>query len=391
MKGEEFLENMDLIDEKLVQETVLNGQSVNIQRKKILIVSLSVAAVLLAACTVVGIVLIHHSQEEIWGTKIIYHDGEGVNESTTETIGNGETTQNSYGETLAETKDSARDGEIFNETVSKITGDGDTTNDLYAERPWEKMPLSERYREFDYQGRTYSVRAVVSADRAGEKLADVNVKGEHPFTGEVHETAAELFRFNAYTEEAAVLIRFSESPDYYAAADLFYAPKTLGDFLEGINAEETLLVPGYTDYLWYDTENQAHRIVFEGFTKEYLMSYLMKYADAPGEDMMSMLQKGRANNISYMTCRVGEVEFNRPNASFWFTRTGYLSTNLIDAGYSFYVGEEAVQQFEQYLKENLQEFEYVHEANPEAGTTEEEGAEPGFETSQSEGAGTVEE
>lgn len=331
MKSEELLDKMDLIDEKTVQEALDYGASGSRKKKVLISVLAAAAALILTVGTAVGVRQIVKGRvwEEKYETRYVSNDAE---------------------------------------TVAELT------DELLVNKPWEEMTMPERYNEISWRGLFYSIRTIISPERAGEKIADIDVTGTHPFTGEEHTTTAEIYHFNGYDDNAAVLVRFAESPEYFAAVCPAYKPATLGDYLAGINAEEALLVPGIVEYVYYDSSNNVHRITFEGLTKEWLMSYFAKYAKVPAETLMEILQKDNANNISYMSCRVAEEEFSRENgifyANFWFTKTGYMATNILDAGHAFYVGEEGVKEFENYLKDNLKGYEDIVRPGPDIKTPE---------------------
>ena len=255
MKSEELLDKMDLIDEKTVQEALDYGASGSRKKKVLISVLAAAAALILTVGTAVGVRQIVKGRvwEEKYETRYVSNDAE---------------------------------------TVAELT------DELLVNKPWEEMTMPERYNEISWRGLFYSIRTIISPERAGEKIADIDVTGTHTFTGEEHTTTAEIYHFNGYDDNAAVLVRFAESPEYFAAVCPAYKPATLGDYLAGINAEEALLVPGIVEYVYYDSSNNVHRITFEGLTKEWLMSYFAKYAKVPAETLMEILQKDNANNIS---------------------------------------------------------------------------------------------
>ena len=310
MTGEELLENMELIDDDILKEAEHYNEKG--RKKQIAAVILAAAAVLLMAGVGVGVIHRNRPAEETWETRI-------------------------------------RETE---ETVAEIA------EEIALEKRWEEKSLPERFREFGWQGSIYSVREAVEAGRAAEKLGDVTIEGEDDYTGAMYETAAELYRFDGFDKSAALLVRYAESEEYYCAVNLIWHPATLGDFLAGINARETLLVPGSVSILVYDSNNAPHCITYEGMTKEWLLSWLEKYTDAECPPFDSVMGQ-EENLISYMDCGIGSAEFGRPHVSLNFTRGGYVWTNLFDAGLTFHVGEDAVQEFEDYVRGNLKGYEYV--------------------------------
>ncbi len=379
MKGEKLLEEMEHVDPELLKEA--EGYQVNRARqKKQLVTIIAAAAAVVLTVGAVGLgVGMNLRQREGNGTgqeESVSPAGEtGTADGTADQEGNG----SEHGESW-ETRVSSQE-----ETLPEAE------TELWREKSWEEKTLPERFREFDYQGAQYSLRAAAEASRAGEKLADVTLRGEDPYTGSLYETTGEVFRLNGFSEKTAVVLRFNESGEQFVAMSPDYRPATLGAFLLEANAEELITVPGKAYYRYYDAENRVHTVTFEGVTKEAVLSWLRENAAAEGVDFDSVMNLPE-NVVSYINCGVSAADFERINVSLNFTKSGYVWTNLFDVGLSFHVGEEAVQQFEQYLKTNLQGYEYVQEADPEAGTTEDMGAESGFETSpQTEGAETVEE
>ena len=341
MKGEKLLEKMELIDEKVIDEAEkyrLEGKegaadSVAVReprkRKQLRILLLAAAAVLLLAGTgiTVGVIRKNNPKEETWPTKIM--------------------------------ETGATDAAQLEETVQET---------MY-EKSWEEMTITQRFREFTLSGRTYSVRAAVDASRAGEKLGDISLEGMDPFTGEMHTTEAEAFRMNGFSENAAVVLKYAESPETYCAISYEYKPETLGDFIEGVNLSEVLLVPGTAEYRYIDEAHQPHRIQFEGMTKEWLMAWLQKYGSAEFVDFDALMRVPELS-VSAIDCTVGISEFGRENVSLYLIQGGYAWTNLFDVGICFHVGDEAVEEFDRHLKNDLQGYEYIRETLPADGEVE---------------------
>ncbi len=346
MKGDEFLEKMELIDDKIIKEAEEYREKNTVKRW--LPPLAAAAAVLLVVGLAAAIGVIRRLPKDSPGAE--------------------ETNPASFYETRQETRKA-----VLDETRNAILDDGDsdaadpalwetgetvsgvpeeTVQETIREQSWEERPLRERYPEFNFAGRRYSVRAVVPESRVLEKLGDLLVVGQDPFTGEEHEIEAEVFRMSGLLDQAAVVLRYAESADYYCAVCPLFESATLGSFMGDVDFAEEVSASGYASILRYDEDGSVHRFVYDGLTTEYMLSFLSAHADAPSVNFDETMGKPE-NIVAYMSFAIDAPDFNRMAVSVNMTKTGYLWTNVFDVGKAFDIGPEAVQEFENYLTGNL--------------------------------------
>ena len=368
MKGDQFLEEMERIDPELIKESegYRAGRS---RRKKTLAVILSAAAVLLLVGTGVGIGVSQRIRRE---------GGKETAEESAKTEPAAPTSERAERQEYAEAE-TAGSERWETRTATAAETEAGTTTETWREKTWEEKSISERFREFEYQGAWYSVRASVGADRIGEKLADVTLLGQDTYTGKTYEASGEVLRLRGVTEKAAVVLRFTEGGEAFAAMSPDYRPASLQAFLEEADMKDLMSFPGTATYQYFDAENRSHTVTFEGVSREWVLGWLQKYAAAEAVDFDTFMSLPE-QSVSYMSCSVSAADFSRENVTMSFTKSGYLWTNLFDAGLSFHVGEEAVQEFEQYLKADLTGYELVPASDPGTAATGAETTEGVIET-----------
>ena len=172
-------------------------------------------------------------------------------------------------------------------------------------------------------------------DLIGPKLKNSRVIEGQTVYGEM--LSVEFYELSGVSSEAAVAVRFESENRLPVYLNTKYEPETLGDMLDDM---------GLGKYMDFGSQNI--RVPSE-----------QEYYDVPGDRIMSVLEECRdAVNTQAQTTAsrdliiFSDIAYMRYNTSFFISKEGYITTNIIDRGASFYIGEDKAISYIKYLLGN---------------------------------------
>lgn len=162
-------------------------------------------------------------------------------------------------------------------------------------------------------------------------LTDMYITYTEP-DGTQHTDVVDIYSLGGLSEELALGVKFKDSAKIYPYVNHSYTPETLGEFLDALDYDNTVSYGGIylpTGTLPVNTENAAD-------IKNYLFSdrSISNIMNADGEPT------GECVSISINCPELGLL-YKALN----IYEDGYITTNLIGYGFSFFVGKDIVNEF----------------------------------------------
>ncbi len=250
--------------------------------------------------------------------------------------------------------------------IEKQVSNNSEYSDLPATIPyWKDRPISQQYNEANYNNEKYSSRNTkISNDKIKENLETTTLIGKDTDTNTEHEKKAELYSIKDISEKCAIAIKFENDNDYYVYVNSYYKPTTLEEFIQDLNLKEITSFgtieynywegkesdnPEYTNVEFYDVKNDIiWKMLFNDTSLENI------YSDADPGNYVSERFASKIN-ISVDIPILGYE-----NISVSLTDKGYLLTNILDTGKAFYIGEEKVQKFLNYIIDKYDGYKIVN-------------------------------
>lgn len=260
----------------------------------------------------------------------------------------------------------SNDNMVLNDTrwPQKIVyvGENETTVvETIIELKWDEKTISEQFAEFKFESQKYSTMVcAVEADYIGDKLGEVTLEGYDIYEEKKYITQAEVHEIAGINTECATALRFEGRTDYYVYVNSWYRPATLGEFIEALNLTENITF-GKVYYSYFDDNETYHTVEFEDIEDSVIWEMLLDEGD------ISNVHEDTHLHNTYMSVSVDIPLLGFNNISLSVTTDGYIVTNILNTGKCFYIGEEKVQAFVEYVMENLEGYEYVYIYNTEAG------------------------
>lgn len=228
---------------------------------------------------------------------------------------------------------------------------------------WEDLSISEQYNEFLFSDRKYSSKAAeISRKELTQSLGAVTLNGFDQYSETLYTIEAQVYGIRGISEECALAVKFEETESYFVYVNSYYRPATLGNFIDDLNLKETI----HFGSVWYETKNESGNAVLIEFTN---LPSSVVWDLLLSEPELENIHQDSNVLLSEMSVSVDIPLLGYSNISLSVTKEGYLTTNILDTGKSFYLGETKVNKFINYVLEHCEghQIEYiVTDSVPEA-------------------------
>ena len=250
----------------------------------------------------------------------------------------------------------------------------DTPTDTAVIPKWNEMSISQQFNEVEYNNSKYSSRITkISNNNILKNIGNATLTGYDTYTETTYNKKAELYSIKDIEEKCAIAIKFEGDTDYYVYVNSYYRPTTLGEFTKDLNLEEIISF-GTIYYNYWDEDLQEDiNVEFYGVDNKIIWQKLFNnknleniYSDNDTEKYTSE-RFSQSIGISVYIPLLGYK-----NISVSLTDKGYLLTNILDTGKGFYIGEDKVQEFLDYIKDNYNGYKIVYVDESGSGITDEE-------------------
>ena len=222
-------------------------------------------------------------------------------------------------------------------------------------RPWEELSISEQYTTLHWEQATYDTAAKpVPHAELGPYLTTQTLSGWDPITDEEHSIRGEVYRVAGISPACAVAVRLGDGEEYYLYRNSGYRPDTLGQMIDDLSLEENLV----TGSVWYTYQKPDGAMA------------TVEFVDLPTQTVWEMLLSDRnASNVenfdsmffhAIMGISISIPVLGYENISLSVTQEGYLTTNILDTGKAFYLGQDTIQSFVTQVIEHCEGYEIVH-------------------------------
>ena len=250
----------------------------------------------------------------------------------------------------------------------------DTPTDTAVIPKWNEMSISQQFNEVEYNNSKYSSRITkISNNNILKNIGNATLTGYDTYTETTYNKKAELYSIKDLEEKCAIAIKFEGDTDYYVYVNSYYRPTTLGEFTKDLNLEEIISF-GTIYYNYWDEDLQEDiNVEFYGVDNKIIWQKLFNNKNLENIYSDNDTEKYTSERFSQsIGISVDIPLLGYKNISVSLTDKGYLLTNILDTGKGFYIGEDKVQEFLDYIKDNYNGYKIVYVDESGSGITDEE-------------------
>lgn len=253
---------------------------------------------------------------------------------------------------------SKKDGWI----IKEVRTDKTTTSDTAIVPRWNEMSISQQFGEVEYNNNKYSSRiAKISKDNIIKNIGNTTLTGYDTYTETTYSKKGDLYSIKGIAEKCAIAVKFEGDTDYYVYVNSYYRPKTLGEFIEVLNLKDNISF-GTIYYNYWDKDAEENiDVEFYGVDNEIIWNKLFSNLNLDNIYSDNDTAKYTSERFSQsISISVDIPLLGYKNISVSLTDQGYMLTNILDTGKGFYIGEDKVKEFLEYIKENYDGYELVY-------------------------------
>lgn len=263
-------------------------------------------------------------------------------------------------------KDRTTDNQNANDAVYGKTGDGgeasdtsESTAEIYEVPRWDEMSLPEQFSEFERDGNNYFVNSNIIEDesRIGEKLGDITLKGYDIYTDEEYSINAEIFAVSKLSQNYMTAIKYEGYDDYYPCENSDYRPADFQQLISDANLREEMTF-GEIYYSYFDDELNYYNVDYFVDNSEVFWTELFDKVGNPQAIDPEDVPEGFFSDYDF------NCESKLIRGGIGISSDGYIITNIPSTGSAFYIGEDKVKAFADYIDKNFNKGVAVTPAEP---------------------------
>lgn len=230
---------------------------------------------------------------------------------------------------------------------------------------WNEMTISQQFIEVKYNNSKYTSRITkISSDNILKNIGSSILTGYDTYTKTTYSKKGELYSIKELSEECVIAVKFEGEPDYYVYVNSHYKPITLGEFMDDLRLKEnTSFGTIYYNYWEENADGNKEYKNIEFYNVDNSVIWQMLFNNIKLENIYSDNDIGKYTSEKFsqnISISVDIKLLGYENISVSLTDKGYLLTNILDTGKGFYIGEDKVQEFLNYVKENYDGYEIVY-------------------------------
>ena len=216
-------------------------------------------------------------------------------------------------------------------------------SDSGIEWPWEYKTIYEQYTTLLLNDEEFISRgSAVDASHIGNVLGTYDVTGFDSYTGQQHQMEAEAYQISGVSENRLVAVKLDD--DFYVFIHNEYAPPAnFGEMLDDYSLNQTLPLNHFTKYDGYNEDGS-----FSLSNSAYIWEVLSGCRNAEFVEDDSWNEVERA----YISFTATSDALGIYKQVFNVTEDGYIWTNIFDYAYIFNIGHKAASEIIAYAAEN---------------------------------------
>lgn len=234
----------------------------------------------------------------------------------------------------------------------------DLSSDTSFVLPWELKTNIQRYSSLNYSDSTYNVFSTDYTPALDEKYLGslieegVSISGFDIYEETMHSTLVDVYEIKSVDQACALAIKFNEGDmKYYPYLNNLYQFNTLGEMIDKLNLKEYLTNEDFflSDYVEYGDNAFSYGVNFVD-SKEILWSLILN--DSSLSLSNAYLTDKSTYSSTILSSSISIDALGVYNVSIGLNDSGYIQTNILGVGKTFYIGTDCIQSIIDYVVNN---------------------------------------
>lgn len=214
--------------------------------------------------------------------------------------------------------------------------------EISREKKWDEKEDNEKYIQLSFNGKTYlSTGMKAEQTEIGDQLGTATAEGSDIYTNKSYETECEVYSAGGFGSEFLVAVKFGSDGKFYPYKSENYFPSDLGGFCEALNFFENIEFDRDV-ILSSDSDVSGSQIrLYDGETLINAACGLLKN-NGSAKALEYASENMPADGVRVLEFGVSSPLLSRYSLFLSVSEDGYIMTNLVDVGVSFFVGKDTV-------------------------------------------------
>lgn len=232
--------------------------------------------------------------------------------------------------------------------------------------PWEYLTITEKYASIVWEETPYRIRSSripLGEQSIGELLGTCEAVGFDEYTGKTYYETFTVYEISGIDPQKMVAAEM-EGECYVFGRDAYDPPENFGQILDAYSFPDQLILSRYR--LYEDGKEQG---IYQISDDEAIWNILTQCREAA----FIAMEAWNSPDETYISFTATSDTLGVYKRVFCVYESGYVTTNVFDYGYVFFIGEAAAGEILSYARQNGQETEDEPYMNSLAGTVTEIG------------------
>lgn len=234
----------------------------------------------------------------------------------------------------------------------------DLSSDTSFVLPWELKTNIQRYSSLNYLDSTYDVfntnyTPALDENYLGSLIEEgVSISGFDIYEETMHSTLVDIYEIKNINQACALAIKFNEGDmKYYPYLNNSYQFNTLGEMIDKLNLKEYLTNKDFflSDYVEYGDNAFSYGVNFVD-SKEILWSLILNDSSLSLSNAYLVDKSTYSSTILSSSIDIDALGIY--NVSIGLNKDGYIQTNILGVGKTFYIGTDCIQSIIDYVSNN---------------------------------------
>lgn len=213
--------------------------------------------------------------------------------------------------------------------------------------PWEYKTVAERFPAISFEGKEYSIKSTVNEAFVGDKIGAYEAVGYDDYTEQEYRQTFDVWQINGISADLMIAVEM-EGQFYASQYNEYIPPETLGEVLDNYNLPQNLVLSSFGDYK--DGKETGYYSIPDD-------DYIWQTLDGCRDARFVEDEAGGQISRDRITFTATSEPLGVYKRAFYVSADGYVSTNIFNWAYTFYIGEEAATDIITYAKKNSVETE----------------------------------
>ncbi|QVK18632.1 hypothetical protein KHQ81_02640 [Mycoplasmatota bacterium] len=224
-----------------------------------------------------------------------------------------------------------------------------TTEEIYIVPHWDDLSIEEKYGEIEYNNSRYtSAISEINNSEIVNLLGETTASGYDVYNDKEYTINCSVYSIKSIASNAVVAVKFDEYEGYYSYINNSYNPESLGNLIDDLNLHKNLGFNKIYYSYWKDgiLENGNY------IQMEYTLSDTSVIWDILLSDTSLKNEGDTYYGATKMGISIDVKNVGHKNISLAVNDAGYLQTNILNTGKTFFIGKDKVEYFIDYVLTN---------------------------------------